>query len=362
MKKKIAIQTLKLYDNYGGILQAYALQHYLEKLGFEITHLNRYNLPVKLLQIKLLLHRIIYYRFYKILKKNKLIFSNFIKQYINLSPPLHTKSQWQNYIYDKEFAAVIVGSDQVWRFEYVSHQLSDFFLDYDRAAIKKLSYAASFGVENVNHENLKKVENLLKKFNAISVREMQAVNTLNNLQIKSLHHIDPTLLLSKRDYVNNFKLKKKNDSGKIFCYVLDKNPLKQEVISLVSEKLQLPYSIVYGDTPNLSNYLDVDVLNKPSIEQWLQNFVDADYVVTDSFHGMVFSVIFNKPFLVIGNEERGLSRFTSFLKIVNLEERLILMNKNWDNLLIFKEINYDSINEIVTIEKEKSFSYFKNNI
>ena len=191
---------------------------------------------------------------------------------------------------------------------------------------------------------------------------MQAVHTLKNLQIESLHHVDPTLLLSKRDYVNNFKLKKKNEGGKVFCYVLDKNPFKQEVISLVSEKLQLPYSIVYGDTPNLSNYLDVDVLNKPTIEQWLQNFVDSDYVVTDSFHGMVFSVIFNKPFLVIGNEERGLSRFTSFLKIINLEERLILMNKNWDNLLVFKEINYDSINEIVAIEKEKSFSYFKKNI
>jgi hypothetical protein len=362
MKKKIAIQTLKLYDNYGGILQAYALQNYLEKLGFETTHLNRYNVPDKLLCIKLLLHKIIHYRFYKILKKNNLIFSNFIKQHINLSPALHTKNQWQNYIYEKEFAVVIVGSDQVWRFEYIAHQLSEFFLDYDKSEIKKMSYAASFGVENVDYENLKKVQHLLKKFSAISVRELQAVETLDKLQSKSLHHVDPTLLLNKMDYVKNFKLKKKSDSGKIFCYVLDKNSFKQEIISLVSDNLKLPYFIVYGDTPNLSNYLDVDFLNKPSINQWLQNFVDADYVVTDSFHGMVFSVIFNKPFLVIGNEERGLSRFTSFLKIVNLEERLILTNKNWDNLLIRKEINYDAVNKIVASEKEKSFSYFKNYI
>jgi exopolysaccharide biosynthesis predicted pyruvyltransferase EpsI len=98
------------------------------------------------------------------------------------------------------------------------------------------------------------------------------------------------------------------------------------------------------------------------VELWLQNFLTAAFVVTDSFHGMLFSVIFNKPFIVFGNEKRGLSRFASFLKMIDLEDRLILVGKDIDNGIIDKNINFDAVNRVIANEKLNSNAYFNRHL
>lgn len=363
MKKKIAIQTLFLHDNYGGILQAFALQNYLENLGFDVIHLNRHNKPDTLLKVKLFLHKIRYAAFYKMSNLNKNTFKGFISKNIKLSPDLNSFSEWQKYITEQNFAAVIVGSDQVWRFEYVHHLIKEFFLDFEKEVTKKLSYAASFGVENIDVENLKNVEDLLSNFDAVSVREIQSINKLKEIGIGADHHLDPTFLLKKEHYIELFDLNEDLNNEEIFCYVLDKNPFKQQVIDKVAKMVDLNYTTVFGDTPNLDNYLDADIIFKPKPEEWLQKFLAAKYIITDSFHGMVFSIIFNKKFLVIGNEERGLSRFTSLLRQINLMDRLILVGKNLpDCTVIEDEIDYDVINNFIEAERDRSNAYFKKHL
>jgi hypothetical protein len=362
MALKIAIQTLKLFDNYGGILQAYALQYYLTSLGYEAIHLNRYNKPDGWLKIKLLLHRIRFFHFHKNLKRNEQLFAGFIRKQINLSPSLYSKQEWDGYIRKNNFIALIVGSDQVWRFQYVSHLIPEFFLNYDLTKVIKISYAASFGVENADAKHLEIVESYLAEFDGISVRERQGVAILRGINLESEHHLDPTLLLNKHEYTQLFNLRQNTTPESVFCYVLDKNIYKQQVIDVVSKHLSLPYRVVYGGTPNTANYRDLNIENKPTVELWLQNFLTAAFVVTDSFHGMLFSVIFNKPFIVFGNEKRGLSRFASFLKMIDLEDRLILVGKDIDNGIIDKNINFDAVNRVIANEKLNSIAYFNRHL
>jgi len=95
----------------------------------------------------------------------------------------------------------------------------------------------------------------------------------------------------------------------------------------------------------------------PPVTQWLRGFMDAKYVVTDSFHGVAFSIIFNKPFIAIGNKERGLARFTSVLKKFNLEERLVLTESELTQEKIDAEIDFGKVNEIKKMKQEYAFEF-----
>ena len=100
---------------------------------------------------------------------------------------------------------------------------------------------------------------------------------------------------------------------------------------------------------------------QPPVEEWLQGIADADFVITDSFHACAFSIIFKKQFLVIGNEKRGLSRFTSFLDMFDLKDRLIVDKTPNDNLKCH-EINYDEVYKELSTLRSVSFEFLKNNL
>ncbi|MDF2454805.1 MAG: hypothetical protein K0R51_798 [Cytophagaceae bacterium] len=362
MKKKVAIQTFKPTNNYGGILQAFALQRAMESLGCEVTHLNRYNKPQSaILRIKIAASKLVHFNFHRVSDKVLKKYTQFIDKRINLSKPLLSKDKWEQYIHNNNFDAVIVGSDQVWRLEYITDLVSEFFLDFSKGKIKKASYASSFGIDTFDPKYQQEVKNKLKDFDSISVREDAGLKIIENVfNLTGFHHLDPTLLLTKEQYASAFGLDLTKTDDFIFCYVLDKSPQKQSIVDHVKLSLGLEARFVYGAGVDKDNYKDPDVLRKPSIEQWVQNIASARFVITDSFHGMVFSIIFNKPFIVIGNEKRGLSRFTSFLSKLNLMERLILINNPTVNLdLLAKQIDYDTVNTLIEEERQKSFFYLK---
>ena len=358
MKKKVAIQTLQLVNNYGGILQAFALQHALGKLGCDVVMLNRYNKATGfVLNLKIVVSRFINRRLHKVTDNVNKKYTHFLNKRINLTQPLLSKKHWEHYILSNNFDAVIVGSDQVWRLEYVNSLSPEFFLDFKKGKIKKASYAASFGIETFNAESKDEIQRMLQQFDGISVREDAGLRIIeNNFALKGFHHLDPTLLLTQEEYIEAFDLDKTDIRNSIFCYVLDKSTTKQDIIHQVQNLLNKDVDFVYGAGVSKDNYTDSDMLKKPSIEQWIQNIASASFVITDSFHGMMFSVIFNKPFIVIGNEKRGLSRFTSFLTKMNLEERLVVLKHPIiEKNLLIKDIDYNRVNDL--IEKERQISY-----
>lgn len=334
---KIAIMTQPLGKNYGGIIQAWALQQVLKRMGHEVTTIDRQSdQPGTAYQAI----RFAYRAGMKAIGKRKAPISvekhfsyilqhtrSFVGQHISMSEPLYSTQRLRDHFDGKNYDAVIVGSDQTWRPKY-SPNIYNFFLDFlaDKQ-ILRVAYASSFGVEEWEYteEQTKRCAELAKKFDAISVREDSGVALSRKyLGVGATHVLDPTLLLDKEDYLQLIgpdRVKEKPEG--VYAYFLDKTPEKMALAKQAGEELgQSVYSCP-------ANYLGGAESNEfgdcvmPDIRDWLAGFATARYVVTDSFHGCVFSIIFNVPFYAVVNQSRGASRFRSLLEQLTLEKLLV---------------------------------------
>jgi len=359
-KMKIAILTQPLHTNFGGTLQNFALQRVLKEMGHTVETID-YDWG----QASDLKKILSFCKNYFLGKKPNLFFFNseldyiskkhnlFISHNIFLSNKILDTSTLVNYFEEKKFDAVIVGSDQVWRVAY-SPKIENFFLDFliGNKEIKKIAYAASFGLDEwqFSAEDTFYIKNLIKEFNYISVREDTAVTLCKNfLDLDVEHVLDPTLLLKKDEYIKLFDCTKFSRGG-IFSYILDNNEDKIEKIDLLCKTLDKKSFICM---PKKTKKEKIFINNRedyvyPNIEEWIGSFYKADYVITDSFHGTVFSIIFNKPFIAISNNERGATRFKSLLNFFNLEDRLVDAKDEIDVSMIFKPINYEFINDKIS--------------
>lgn len=372
---KIGILTQPLFFNYGGILQAYSLQTTLEQLGHTVAVLNREPAYVSSrfpnglkINFKYYLKKVLRRNNFarntfqnKLLRKNTSIFIN---NYLHLSPSLYTDYLLKKYFKKGNFDCVIVGSDQVWR-PSCSPKIYNYFLDFCQFdEIVKIAYAASFGVDawEFSQSQTTRCKSLVTKFNGVSVREQSGVSLCEKyLDIKATHVLDPTMLLNKADYIdliNNSTVRIPKIKGSLFCYILDSNLRKQSIIDIVSSKTG--YEVFkcypkYGDSPASIEKHGKECVYPP-VEQWLASFKDAEMVITDSFHGTAFSIIFNKPFWVIGNVERGMARFNSLLKMFNLENRLILTDQ-MEELDFEKKINWEEVNRLREQWKTESLKF-----
>jgi polysaccharide pyruvyl transferase WcaK-like protein len=329
---KIGILTQPLGHNYGGLLQNYALQVVLKRMGHE---------PVTISPVKAPLHRRavgisknLFFRCILRTKRRKQSIRrqkrnagvtvtknmrDFIAENIAMTDPALTA--WNiSKVKSLGFDAYVVGSDQIWRPRY-SPYLPVFFLNFvsKNHQVRKVAYAASFGVDDweLTASQTRMAKALAPQFDRISVREDSAVTFCKDyLDTIAVHVLDPTMLLSQVDYETLIDTHPTTPSeGDLFAYVLDRNTENQAIINKVSTELGLkPFELMPGDSTN-STY--------PSVYQWLRSFRDAKFVITDSFHGTVFSILFNKPFISIANETRGKARFSSILNAFKLNQRLI---------------------------------------
>lgn len=359
---KVGIVTQPLSCNYGGILQNYALQQVLIKLGhtpytFDLgrfTWTDWCEIIVKS-TIKKMIGRKCEFPSTPNTKKDKEApLRSFVKNRISLIKPRCRRLM--NSLVDKySLDAIIVGSDQVWRPMY-NYDITDMFLAFlERENVKRIAYAASFGTNEweFNVEQTEICKKLAVKFNAISVREDTGVELCKkNLNIDAVHVLDPTLLLRKEDYnlllANVFVNQKKT----LFAYLLDITKDKVNFVKDIASQLGLSPIIKSAGT-RLSN--------DDSIELWLSNFKEAQYVITDSFHGTVFSIIYNVNFNVIGNYKRGLSRMNSLLNLFDLNNRFIdesNLKVHYDDL----SIEWERVNEKLERMRKFSISFLKNSL
>lgn len=367
---KIGILSLVLHTNYGGILQSYALQTVLERLGHEVYVFNREQ------QYDKTRWKYIPKRFVKrIIGRDVVIFQE--ARYKKEAPMIcqHIWNFRKKYIHEyiiKSFDdikkmnldAIIVGSDQVWRPCYFKSQwnvgIENAFLSFTRDwNIKRVAYAASFGVNDweFSDQETQLVAEAAKLFSAISVREDSGIKLLKEkLNLDSIQVLDPTLLLSRDDYV---KLIEKADigksSGNLLTYILNPSSKKTTFINEVAKaKGLIPFSV---NNSHVKQTAPVEQRIMPPIEKWLQGFNDAKLVITDSFHACVFSIIFNTPFIVLGNHERGNARFESLLNMFDLKDRLANIG---DDISSLGEIDYSVVDKIYDTLKEESESFLFN--
>lgn len=365
---KIGILTLPFNNNYGGYLQSYALMTVLKQKGHDPTLIMRRHVkkPFSFVDkvkyfVKGIVKSIIKRKPYPCIYN---VENTFWRRGKNMQSFLNTYIQPQTkYIYTTDdlryecygkYDAFIVGSDQIWRSIYVPGIVGNMYLDFTKGwNVKRISYAASFGTDSPEYTNEEKslCGELIAQFDAVSVREESGLNVFRNFNWNVTNPnvvLDPTLLLTKEDYNAILPSINENAKGKIFCYVLDKNNDAQNAIHNIQNKLKKTlYEI--ADIQKGDSVL-------PSIETWLTAIRDSDFVITDSFHGTVFSIIFNKPFVVCVNKERGSSRFDTILEQFDLSTKKYSDSTDINDLF---NIDWSSINRKIQsrVDESKAFIY-----
>ena len=353
---RIGILTLPLHANYGGILQAYALQTVLLKMGHEVEvldlpdQIHRSMLVNSMTFVKRLCMRIIgknvclnYQKDFNEREKAKRKYVNvFIKRYVK-----RRVLKRFDKISPNDYDAIVVGSDQVWRQSYMPQKKVDIpFLMFTKGwKIKRIAYAVSFGAEEWHYsaKETEKAKLAIQRFDAISTREDSGVILCKNYlnYEDAVQVLDPTLLLNAIDYM---QIIDKSDlivkpKGSLMVYLLDSSDEKHRYINECSKILGMePY-----DTNSKYEVLgaSLDEIVQPPVEQWLNSLKESSFVITDSFHACVFSILFHKPFIVIGNEGRGMARFQSLLSQFGLKDRLI--TNNFDVKYCKCDINWEEI-------------------
>lgn len=340
--------------NYGNVLQAFALTNYLNNIdGFTSEVLIVNHLIYK--KITSYKPKIISKKFLRMLKKffvskekNKFDFNKRLENFKNFTLNIRTRYITSiDEITSIEYDCIIVGSDIVWVQDYgVVNRLK--FLDFKTN--KKLSYAASFGSNFIPKENVNFIKKCLLDFSAISVRESNSVQLLSDIGINNAEYVcDPTLLLNKSEW-NSLEKKPVVDTSDeyIFAYLLGKDfetrkKIKQIACDMGLKIVTVPHSNgVYSNCDD--GFADVNV-NECSPENWIYLIHNAKYVFTDSFHGTVFSTIFEKKFIVVKrkNEININNRMTDYLANIGQNDKFVDITKNND----FDKMswNYDEINK-----------------
>lgn len=371
---KIGILTQPLHMNYGGLLQAYALQTILKNEGHEtwiIQRIPAYKFSLlyrSMSKLKFFLKQIICIIMRKkTLKQARKAFVDsrlytmaFTYKYISpRSRLLSTDEALKDFVYKMDFDVFVVGSDQVWRPKY-SPNIYNYFFDFaENMKVKRVAYAASFGTNNweFSEEETRKCRSLIQKFDMISVRENDGVTLCSDYLDRNDAEwvLDPTMLLPKEHYfelIANAHLPELNNKH-IVSYILDETPEKKELLSQVQRKLVKP---IFDAKKGIESCDAIHVRGKASVEEWLYGFQNAEFAVVDSFHGCVFSILFHIPFVVIENKERGMSRLHSLLSMFGLENRMIEDNRAIE-LYRMKNIDWNIIDLILQNKRKQSIAF-----
>lgn len=354
---KVVILTQPLRTNFGGILQNYALQTVLKRIGADpITFDYDCVYPwwrwivgrIKSFILRTP-HRIQFPHYGRSGQEN---LNKFIHERIVTTKPKDTIQK--DLLVKLQPDAIIIGSDQVWSplcnvpIKYLGNMFLDFWPEYTG---KRIAYAASFGGSEwlYTKEQERICGDLAKRFNAISVREESGMELCkDHFGVNATHVLDPTLLLTAADYKSLIPGEAR-ETNTLLAYVLDISPEKIRFLKQISKQYSLELKIKGAND---------DISWNDSVENWLSDIRDAAMVVTDSFHGTVFSILFHRPFLSIINKRRGAERFVSLLSKLGLSTYLVSDVTKYE--LIDVPINWESIDTLLASEREKSLAFVRN--
>ena len=327
-KEKIKIITIHFGTNHGSVLQSYALSNYLKNAGHDVQIIDyvpeRYNVWKSLLLRKRKQYPLpiimAYYPFavmrgYKVRK----LFDRFLKNSLNLTKRYSSKEELHN---DPPLADIyITGSDQVWNNDYNGDNDYSYYLDFVPENTKKFAYAASFGKDFIEHEDyLSKIKPMLSTFDRISVREKDAQCILSQMDISSVHVVDPVFLLSKQQW-REFATVYERGNPYILVYVMD--GIYNELLEYAQKLKEQTGKMIYVVAFKKINDVRIDkcfYLTTP--KDFIGLLDNADVVITNSFHGTAFSILFQKRFITIGKEKYN-SRMRSLLGALDLNNHFI---------------------------------------
>jgi len=265
----------------------------------------------------------------------------------------------------------VIGSDQVWTVNATRGMRHMFFLSFVCSDKRKIAYAPSFGHNalELTPDEFKQVGSYLKTFNKISVREDVGIDLIKNkFGLKADRVLDPVFLMELKEY-NKLAAESKLELPEKFMlvYLLDPTPDKELAIKNTADEIGLTVKIILDGRKNtfernlskLTIYKSEDVLTEVDACDWVKAFEKAEYVVTDSHHGLAMAIIYNKPFICYANHNRGYARFTSLLNVLGLLDKMVQKSDEINKELIHSKINYEKVNNIIAKEVDRSINWLK---
>lgn len=285
-----------------------------------------------------------------------------------IEPYAHDRSDM--YTLNNRCETFVLGSDQIWN-NTLYHLFGEFadlhWVNNDR---KKIAYATSFGIDYVYGSDADRYQMAywLQQFDAISVREETGVHLLREQYgVEGTWVLDPVFLCDKNKYIElslRGGARERQRENYTFSYMLDIDKEKVDFLKCVAEQEGTSLTTVTDaakDETGEQTKWDVSVITGVSEEEWLAYFINAKYVVTDSFHGMCFAILFHKPFIAIVNSNRGATRFYCLLELLGLMDHLAkdaVAAQEKINVLV-KDIDWASVDKILAREKERSLEWLK---
>ena len=367
MTNKILLVTIHNANNYGAIFQAYALQEILKEYGdVEVLDYNNKHISIsfRLIRIKLTIHGMLgmgkdvfrLFPRYRVIRK----FKSFIENHFNLSER-HEK----NRSFDcGKYKFLVSGSDQIWNPACISDNLildPTYFLEFGSKHQSKISYASSMGAYNFNGEEKQQLKGYLSSYKSISVREFERKTYLEEIlpNTNVEHVLDPSLLLSKDKWIDLAKKKDFkhpfNGEKYILLYTVPKVKLIRKAIKYYKKRTGLKVVSVEQGLSAGAN-VDKHIMDAGPYE-FLQLFLHAELVITDSFHGTCFSLNFNKKFVSV-SPGKNVNRIESILRELNLKERILYSEKDFEK--VDESLTSDLDTKLLDNLRNRSFQFLNN--
>lgn len=362
---KIGIFTTHFAINYGAVLQAYALRKSIEKLGYQCVIINYaptnrvdgrkfvYNFK----DIKSSLYSILLFLNLKFKKSKKIKIKKF-DSFLNLNCNLTTDT-YNSFSELKSnlpyYDCLICGSDQIWNLNLFDEPA--FFLRFEDIypETKYVAYAPSIA-EKMTHKQLKEIAKNIQHFTSLSMRENKSAMQLSEYINKPISTVlDPVFLLSKEEWQI---VEEPLDIEKpfILTYALVSGSNFSKVLSTVRKELK--HKVVNINLNPFDKFLTDYSLTSLSPGNFVWLFRNAEFICTSSFHGTVFSIVFEKQFYTVPASIRGI-RIENILTQLSLEHRLITDNESFENKLDFQQIDYSKVSKQLEKHRKESLNYIK---
>ena len=363
LKQSVAIISSYAYirghNNYGSLFQYYALQQYLNKFGVEAYWI-RYMFPIRSMVYDFLIKCFVElrhgFRVSNIFSHVKVQadFKSFMHRKCRISAVKY-RSIEQLYKFPPNADFYVAGSDQVWGGCLEPNYLT--FVPKDKL---KIAYAASFGKSELSYEHLKHITNWVKNFDAVSVREKSGISICDSMGVNAIQLLDPTLLLDDVDYISD-NVQKIEKKKYVFCYFINENNLNNLHFNHIWEfcrenGMKLKITGIEGP----ETVIPLKFLCRCSPDSWLNHYKYADYIVTNTFHGTVFCIIFKKQFCVLlqeGGAAKQNERLLSILEIFGLQDRILKHNQSIKDVME-REIDWQYVESVKNEWRVKSDEFW----
>lgn len=343
-KYDVGIYGVWFGSNYGSIATYYALHQIIRSFGLSVLMIDK---PGN--------------------KRENTHARRFANEHYHISEQYAIKDYKK---YNNIVDTFIMGSDQVWNRGISKGFGYTFYLDFVEPQKKKIAFSASFGHEKdfCNRQDRDTIAEFMGRFDGISIRETSGVSICKDVYgIDAVRVLDPVFVVDKGEFEKLANQAKHVHKGKyMLAYILDPTPEKRAAVVQISEKLGLDIVVLLDGRPKdpkrNREIMDMDdkIVDNITVHDWLNYFRKAEFVVTDSCHGISFSIVYGKNFIGIGNRARGMARFDSLVDVFEVRDHYVYEAAEiLDNDELLKPVDYDKVNSIMASERERALNWLK---